>query len=290
MHSKTIKCKCKQSTKGTASIRLKKVPQKTRSAVDMRIPMGITMGMGIEILSPRQPRRKLDINNWKTKILQANSLYFKSQTKYFYSHPSKYSVSYGGIAQQCTDQTRPNASLQQWERSVGVFPHGNRGHYHSHLRWFPLLSFPIPKLKFYCHCHFHGIGFSFSLRLQFPWSSLMQISCSVYCYFVNRQYTSLYFRNSRPTGIWLRKWKTCRLVWDPFNEAIYDDFEWCFMSFHLFVLNLRTVKQNTAEISNSAFTNEQTTVFDLHVQWRRRNVKSFWRRYRFTAARHKSDG
>ena len=235
MHSKTIKCKCKQSTNGTASIRLK---------------------------------------------------------KYFYSHPSKYSVSYGGIAQQCTDQTRPNASLQQWERSVGVFPHGNRGHYHSHLRWFPLLSFPIPKLEFYCHCHFHGIGFSFSLRLQFPWSSLMQISCSVYYYFVNRQYTSLYFRNSRPTGIWLRKWKTCRLVWDPFNGAIYDDFEWCFMSFHLFVLNLRTVKQNTAEISNSAFTNEQTSVFDLHniVQWQRRNVKSFWRRYRFTAERHKSDG
>jgi len=70
MHSKTIKCKCKQSTNDTASIRLKKVPQKTRSAVDMRIPMGIPMGMGIEIPSPRQPRRKLDINNWKTKILK----------------------------------------------------------------------------------------------------------------------------------------------------------------------------------------------------------------------------
>jgi len=146
MHSKTIKCKCKQSTNGTASIRLKKVPQKTGSAVGMQIPMG--MGTGIEIPSPRQPRSKLDINNWKTRILQANSLNFKSQTKYFYSHPSKYSVSYGGIAQQCTDQTRPNASLQQWERSVGVFPHGNRGHYHSHLRWSHSFPFPFPSWSF----------------------------------------------------------------------------------------------------------------------------------------------
>jgi len=57
-----------------------------------------------------------------------------------------------------------------------VFFHGNSGHSHSHLRSFPLLSIPIPKLEFYSHFREIPMGFPFTLGIPLPWSSLPRMA------------------------------------------------------------------------------------------------------------------
>jgi len=111
----------------------------------------------------KQFHGKLDITLEK-KIQNIIHNTLKIAEKYFYSHPSKYNVSYGGIAQQCTN-LRPGQAesyvcmflcrcskllVASELRIVGIFSHS-----------FPFPSWsliPIPT------------GFPFSLGIPFPWS------------------------------------------------------------------------------------------------------------------------
>ena len=118
----------------------------------------------------KQFHTKLDTKGWKTKN-STNHSTFTIRQKYSNNHPSKCYVSYGGIAQWCTNlspeasgELYPHVTVQKHSNSKllvtcgagfaaytrlvyspvqlhnskirGIFFRGNRGHSHSHLRVF----------------------------------------------------------------------------------------------------------------------------------------------------------
>jgi len=92
----------------------------------------------------KQLQIKLYANRWKIKILKKyQSQQFENQTKYFYIHLSKCFVSYGGIAQQCTNLSTEASG--EWEIGIRVIPipicvHSHPSHSQSQVR----ILFPLP--------------------------------------------------------------------------------------------------------------------------------------------------
>jgi len=55
---------------------------------------------------------------------------------------------------------------------MGIDPHGNNGHSHSHTGCFQFLPIPIPNFVTSSHYHGNPMGFPFPLGIPFPWSSV----------------------------------------------------------------------------------------------------------------------
>jgi len=110
--------------------------------------------------------------NWtpiaeKIKIVKTlfTSQYFENQSKYFYGHPLKCYVSYGGMVHKSQPKGMQRVisacycANNQWE----FFSHGNRGYFRSYLLLFRLLpTFLFPSWSFFLI----PIGFPFPLGIH----------------------------------------------------------------------------------------------------------------------------